>query len=251
MTQRTPDYGRSEVPASPILGPLAGAVLGAWSDRGVSANSPQGDFSMKILIADDDPASRSLLAATLEMFGFEVLVTADGTQAWEILQGEDAPQLAILDWVMPGLDGIQICQQTRALPTDRPPYLIILTSRDSKADVLEALNAGADEFLSKPFDPMELRARIQVGKRMITLQNSIADRVHELQAALNQVRTLQGILPICAYCKKIRNDQDYWQQVEHYIASNTEATFTHGICPECWEKHVVPQLEDIHRVEPK
>ncbi|MBP1627178.1 MAG: copR [Holophagaceae bacterium] len=207
---------------------------------------------MKILIADDDPVSRCALAAVLRGSGFEVLEAADGSQAWEILQDGHSPQLVILDWMMPGLNGLQVCRKVRGLETARPPYLIVLTSRDSKSDVLEALEAGADEFLSKPFDPMELRARIQVGKRLVSLQNTVADRVQELQAALDQVRTLQGILPICSYCKKIRNDQDYWQQVEQYIASNTGATFTHGICPECWGKHVVPQLDAMkHREEPE
>jgi len=202
---------------------------------------------MKILIAEDEPVSRCALVATVRSFGFEVVEAGDGDAAWELLQGEDAPRLAILDWVMPGLHGIEICERVRAQEKERPSYLIMLTHRASREDMLEALEAGADEFLAKPFDPTELRARLQVGQRMITLQNALADRVQELKAALDQVRTLQGILPICAYCKKIRNDQDYWQQVEQYIASNTGATFSHGICPECWEQHVVPQLDALKR----
>lgn len=200
---------------------------------------------MKILVADDDPVSRITLSAILDMLGYSVLVAEDGNQAWESLCRPDAPPIAILDWMMPGLSGIEVCQRVRAREREQSPYLVILTSRDMKIDVLEALDAGADEFLTKPVDPAELRVRMAVGKRIVTLQQSLADRVRQLQKALDQVETLEGIIPICSYCKKIRNDQQYWLQVEQYISDRTKATFSHGICPECLERHVRPELDEL------
>lgn len=202
---------------------------------------------MKILVADDDPVSRAILASSLGVFGCEAVEVEDGTAAWEVLQRPDAPRLAILDWMMPGLDGTEVCRLVRAKEMELPPYLIILTSRDGKGDLLEALEAGADEFVAKPFDPGELRARIAVGRRMLALQGTLADHVHRLQEALDQVRTLQGIVPICSYCKKIRNDEKFWEQLELYITEHTGATFSHGVCPECYETRVRPELEDLKR----
>jgi DNA-binding response OmpR family regulator len=144
--------------------------------------------------------------------------------------------VAILDWVMPGLPGTEICRRLRARADGVPPHLILVTSRERTEDIVTGLEAGADDYLAKPFMPEELRARVRVGVRVWTLQQRLAAQVEELQAALAHVNRLQGLLPICAYCKKIRNEQNYWQQVEGYIADNSDATFTHGICPDCEEK---------------
>lgn len=190
---------------------------------------------MKILIAEDDLISRRVLAATLEKFGYEVIVAADGVEAWAAFQGPDAPQLAILDWMMPGLDGVELCRRVRSDPTQLPPYLILLTAKSAKADVVAGLNAGANDYLTKPFDSTELRARVQVGVHVLELQNNLAVRISELEAALSQVKQLQGLLPICSYCKKIRDEQNYWQRVDHYLSEHAEVRFTHGICPECYE----------------
>ncbi len=202
---------------------------------------------MRILLADDDVVTRVSVAATLEMFGHEVLEASDGTEAWEVLQKPGAPMLVILDWMMPGMDGIDVCRRLRGLLPELPPYVIILTARDTQEDVLVALEAGADEFLAKPVNPLELKARVEVGRRLVSLQASLAEHGHRLQQALDQVRTLHGILPICSYCKKIRNDQQYWTQVEQYVSENTEAVFSHGICPQCWEIHVRPDMDDLLR----
>jgi phosphoserine phosphatase RsbU/P len=192
---------------------------------------------MRILIADDDKTSRSILVGVLTKIGHEVIATNDGQQAFEELQIPSAPSLAILDWIMPAMDGIEVIRAVRAIHTDKPPYLIMLTAKNDKADIIEGLQAGADDYLSKPFDVGELLARIEVGKRMIDMREIVADKVLKLRQAMDQISTLQGILPICAFCKKIRNDQGYWDQVEAYIARYTEAEFSHGICPSCLEKH--------------
>ncbi len=135
---------------------------------------------MKILIADDDVTSRAVLAGVLTKFGYEIVTTTDGEQALETLQGPDAPRLVILDWMMPGLGGLDVCRRLRAEPTDQPPYVIILTSKGGKEDVIDGLDAGADDYLAKPFDPGELRARVAVGARTVELQ----ERLAETRAAL-------------------------------------------------------------------
>ena len=128
---------------------------------------------MRILIADDDVTSRLVLAGVLKKNGHDVVVTVDGTDAWEALQRPDAPKLAILDWMMPGLAGVEVCRRVRTLPSDEPPYIIILTSRGEKSDIVAGLDAGADDYLAKPFDPGEFQARVAVGGRMIELQASL------------------------------------------------------------------------------
>jgi len=198
---------------------------------------------MKILIAEDDPVSRRVLAATLEKFGYEVEVATDGAEAWAALLDENAPHLAIIDWMMPELDGVEICRRVRALPTTTPPYLILLTAKSGKEDVVAGLDAGANDYLTKPFDRAELRARVQVGSHVLKLQTSLATRVRELETALSQVKQLQGLLPICSYCKKIRDEANYWQRVDSYLTDHTDVLFSHSICPDCYTTVIQPQLD--------
>lgn len=200
---------------------------------------------MKILIAEDDLVSRRVLEATLVKWGYDVVTCSDGAEAWQALQLKDAPKLAILDWMMPGMDGIEVCRKVREEENPEPTYIIILTAKDRGGDIVTGLQAGADDYVTKPFDREELRARVQVGVRIVGLQKSLADRVRELEDALKQVKQLQGFLPICSYCKKIRDDQNYWQQIESYITEHSEALFSHSICPDCYEKFVKPELEEL------
>ena len=197
---------------------------------------------MNILIAEDDPVSRRILEKTLAGWGYDVTVTVDGSKAWDALQGNDAPQLAILDGIMPGMNGLEVCRQVRKLARATPPYLILLTAMSAKDDIVRGLEAGANDYLTKPFDQNELRVRVGVGVQMLDLQNGLAERVKELEEALLQVKQLQGMLPICSYCKKIRDDDNYWQKVDTYISDHTHVQFSHGICPPCLEK-VMAELE--------
>jgi DNA-binding response OmpR family regulator len=199
---------------------------------------------MAILIAEDDPVSRTALELLLRHWGHEVIVTHNGAAAWEALRQPQPPALAILDWMMPALDGLEVCRRVRALPRAVPTYLILLTACSEKEALAVALEEGADDYLTKPFDSRELKARVGVGLRVVALQQGLADRVGQLEDALAQVKQLQGLLPICAYCKKIRDGQDYWQRVEDYLGAHAEVRFTHGICPSCLEDIMGLGLED-------
>jgi DNA-binding response OmpR family regulator len=198
---------------------------------------------MRILIAEDDATSRIVLATVLTKDGYDVTATDDGGAAWEVLQRPDAPRLAILDLMMPGIDGLDLVRRVRAIPSTAPPYLIIVSTKSEKADVISALDAGANDYLTKPFDPGELRARIEVGRRMIEMRFELNEKVDELKQALAEVRTLKGIVPICANCKNVRDDQGYWNRVESYLNEHTEADFTHAVCPDCM-KRLYPQFKD-------
>ena len=149
---------------------------------------------MRILIAEDDITSSALLKHMLAGWGYEVIVTKDGNEAWEALQAKDAPRLAILDWMMPGLDGVEVCRKVRQLDVSNPTYIILLTSRSSKKDIVAGLEAGADDYIGKPYETDELRVRVKVGERMTALQSALAEQVHSLREALAHVKTLQGIL---------------------------------------------------------
>ena len=172
---------------------------------------------MRILIADDDRMSTMMLSRSLERWGFDVAVAHDGASAWEQIVGDAPPELAIVDWMMPGIDGIELCRRLRAASLPTPVYVILLTARTSRQDLVAGLEAGADDYLTKPFDPDELRARIHVGQRTLAL--------------IANVKRLSGLLPICSYCKRIRSDHDYWEQVESYISEHTDARVSHGTCP--------------------
>ena len=198
---------------------------------------------MRVLIAEDDPISRRVLEATLKQWDYDVVVTTDGAKAWEKLARDDCPRLVVLDWMMPGLDGTEVCRRVRARSDGDTFYLLLLTAKAQIEDIVNGLSAGADDYVSKPFNRDELQARIRNGQRVIELQQQLRANIDELEEALAQVKTLSGLLPICTYCKKIREGDTYWQAVEEYLAEHSEALFSHGVCPDCYAKHVRPQLD--------
>jgi len=204
---------------------------------------------MQILIADDDRLSAQVLARTLTPDKFEVTMASDGVEALEILRRPNSPSLAILDWMMPKLDGPDVCRLVRGDASGARRYLILLTSRDAREDVVAGLEAGADDYLVKPCHQGELLARVSVGARVLALQEGLAARVEELQLALSQVKQLSGLFPICSYCKSIRSDENYWQQVDTYLTEHSNAHFTHGICPTCYAT-LSKELEEYARNTP-
>ena len=198
---------------------------------------------MRVLVVDDDAMIRRLLESTLTRWKYEVVIATDGEKAWEILKQDDAPSLALMDWTMPRMDGLELCKRVRTLRRLPRPYLIFLTAKGRIEDIVTGLEAGADDYMIKPFEREELRARIHAGLRVIELERSLADRVVELEEALHRVKLLQGLIPICAWCKKVRDDRNYWQQVEQYVTEHSEARFTHSICPDCRARYIDPEIQ--------
>jgi DNA-binding response OmpR family regulator len=203
---------------------------------------------MRILIAEDDAISRRLLESSLTKWGHDVVAVSDGRAALDILMAPGAPSLAILDWMMPEMDGVQVCQASRGPTMERILYVILLTAKGRKEDIVAGLDAGADDYLVKPFDRDELRARVHAGIRIVTLEQALSERVKQLEDALARVHELQGLLPICSYCKKVRDDKNYWHEVETYVTERSAAMFSHGICPSCRDGVLKVQLDELtHR----
>lgn len=148
---------------------------------------------MRVLIADDDMISRAVVKALLLKWGYEVLEVEDGNQAWDILNEKDSPRLVLLDWMMPGMDGLELCRRLRQSNDDNYHYIILLTGRDSKEDIIGGLEAGADDYITKPFVPQELEVRLRVGSRILALQHSLQEAL-ETQRHQAQHDPLTGIL---------------------------------------------------------
>jgi DNA-binding response OmpR family regulator len=198
---------------------------------------------MRVLAADDDRTTRLVLRHLLAGWGYEPVMAADGAAAWEILRGPDAPPVGLVDWCMPGVEGPELCRLVRTLPGP-PPCLILLTGREGAADLAAGLAAGATDFVRKPFDEVELRARVGAAARAATAERELAARVAELEAALAQNRSLRQLLPVCAWCKAVRSDADYWQRLEDYLGAQTGRRLTHGICPNCEARLTAEHLRD-------
>ena len=201
---------------------------------------------MRILIAEDDRVSRRLLEITLANWGHEILLAVDGLAAWHAMRAADGPSLAVLDWMMPGLDGVEVCRRVRDTSESQLPYIILLTSKGRSEDIAEGLGAGADDYITKPFNLQELQARIQVGLRIVRLHKDVQLRMTELEEVLSRIKKLQGLLPICASCKSIRDDSGYWNQIEIYIQEHSEADFSHGICPTCARRLYPDDLDKMY-----
>ncbi len=202
---------------------------------------------MRVLVADDDESIRRLLTSMLSDWGYEVVAAADGNEAWQVLMQPDPPPVAVVDWTMPGMLGTDVIRHVRSVARAYTPYLLLLTAKDRQGDIVEGLRAGASDYIVKPFDYDELQARLQTGVQVVSLQLELGERVKELQAALDQVKHLQGLLPICAYCKKIRDDQNYWHAVENYLTANADVHFSHGICPDCYQKVAKSEMARLGR----
>ncbi|MCO5169680.1 MAG: response regulator transcription factor [Planctomycetes bacterium] len=204
---------------------------------------------MKILVAEDEPVSGKRLELTLRALGHEVTVTRDGEAAWQTFQAGRFP-MVITDWVMPGVDGLELVRRVRAGQEGPGDYtwMILLTGRED--GMVEGLEAGADDFIPKPCAPAELRARIEVGRRVLGIKAELAARVRALEATLEHVRRLEGLLPICSYCKNIRDKQDAWHSVEEYVAQRSQASFSHSICPTCYRQHVAPLMAEHRKKNP-
>ncbi|MGE3727108.1 MAG: PleD family two-component system response regulator [Candidatus Sericytochromatia bacterium] len=201
---------------------------------------------MHVLIAEDDPISLRLTSKILNSWGYRVTESSDGQTAWDKLEADPAP-IVILDWRMPGLDGLSLCRRMRESETHTSTYILLLTGMEGKANLIQGLEAGADDYLEKPVDPAQLKARLNVGVRIVGLQQSLRQRLGELEQALANVKELRGLLPICSYCKNIRNDENYWQKLESYLSEHTHVQLTHGICPTCYQDVVQKELQEMRQ----
>jgi len=189
---------------------------------------------MKILAVDDDAVSRRVLSRALAGLGHEVHAVPDGSSAWDFLQDEPI-RVVVSDWMMPEMDGLELCRRIRARTTEDYVYYILVSGREAnKMTQREATDAGVDDFLHKPLQVDELWMRLRVAERILQYTR--------------QVRQLEEMLPICSYCKKIRDDRNYWQQIEGYINERTGSEFSHSVCPDCYENVVVPQIEGLKKM---
>lgn len=185
---------------------------------------------MRILIVEDDFDSREMLTVLLEQDGHDVVSANNGQEGWKAFV-EDRFPIVISDWLMPETDGLELCRRIRTSNVPYYPYVILLTALQGKNNYLAAMKAGVDDFVTKPYDPDELRARLIVAERIVKLQE--------------RVKRLEGVLPTCMYCKKIRDQRQVWIGIEQYISQRSEASFSHGVCPDCYEEIVKPELGRI------
>lgn len=176
---------------------------------------------MKVLVVEDEPISRRVLERTLERKGYTVTACENGTQAWALYQQGNF-RLVIADWMMPEMDGLELCRQIRQANHQDYCYYILLTAKTGKANFLEAMDSGVDDYLTKPLDADEIKVRLRVAERILALQTDI--------------KILRLTFPICAWCKRVRDDDTLWHSVEEYIATHNIADISHSICPDCQQQ---------------
>lgn len=183
---------------------------------------------MVILLAEDDLVTRSTLAAILGAQGHDVTEAEDGSQAWGAWQ-LSAPRVVVADWLMPEMDGLELCRKIRATPGRPYTYFILQTVRQGRESYMEAMDAGVDDFITKPAVAHELAARLRVAERILGLREELL--------------TLEGLLAVCSYCKRMRSaDGTRWSSLEGYIEQHSKAEFSHGVCPDCYDKHLRPHV---------
>lgn len=192
---------------------------------------------MKILAVEDDLVARKILVQALHRLGHEVAEASDGVEAIHALELQPV-RVIVSDWLMPEMDGLDLCRRIRGRVNAEYTYFILLTSRTADhANQREAIEAGVDDFLTKPLDLQELWMRLRVAERILRYAT--------------QVQLLEAFLPICSYCKKVRDDHNYWQQIEGYINQRTGSEFSHSICPDCYTRIIVPELERLKAEQAK
>jgi DNA-binding response OmpR family regulator len=189
--------------------------------------------AMKVLAVEDDAVARRVLGQALKHLGYDVALAVDGNDAWNQLQ-DDPMRIVVSDWMMPDMDGLELCRRIRARDKEDYVYFVLLTGKDAtQENQREAADAGVDDFLTKPLNPNELWMRLRVAGRILNYTQ--------------QLQQLQEMMPICSYCKKIRDDKNYWQQIEGYINERTGSEFSHSICPDCYDRVIVPELEELKK----
>jgi len=190
---------------------------------------------MKILSVEDEPVAQLRLEAALKSLGHEVVLAADGEAAWDALS-DPRLRVVVCDWRLPKLDGLELCRRVREKREDYVCFILLTQRQANEENLKAAMAAGVDEFLTKPVDAHDLRLRLHVAERILGFTA--------------ELRRLENFVPICSYCKKVRDDKKYWQEIESYIASRAGTRFSHGICPQCYEINMAPELKKLGIVIP-
>ena len=185
---------------------------------------------MKILAVEDDPVAIIVLEETLIALGHEVVLASDGESAWKLLHEQNC-RVVVCDWNMPELDGLELCKRIRSTPGEYVYFILLTSAVGSTQQRDHAMSAGVDDFLSKPVNMDDIKMRLHVAQRILQYTTHI--------------QKLEALIPICSYCKNVRDDQSYWKRIESYIAEKTGADCSHSVCPDCYKKHVIPQFEEL------
>ena len=208
---------------------------------------------IKVLVVEDDPFFQRVLTKRLLAEGYQVFAAGDGREGMKAIVSFE-PDLVISDWMMPEVDGLELCQSVKTGLKEAAPYFILLTAKGEISNKLLALDTGADDYLVKPCDQGELMARVRAGLRIVLLTQELRHTVEELHVANSELssaraeveRLTHEMLPICAFCRKVRDAEGEWHTLEDYVAQRTQADFTHGICPTCRIEHypaITPSAE--------
>lgn len=201
----------------------------AKGSRAESDARAEQEKASRVLIVEDEEVSRQILRASLKGRGYEVLEARDGQEAWNLFL-LNPTGIVVCDWMMPRLDGLELCRKVRRRTDSGYVYFILLTGRRiDREDYLHAMEAGIDDFLRKPLDAQELAVRLRVASRIVGMTR--------------RLRQLEGLLPMCMYCKNIRQENGVYEPVEDYLARHSNARFTHGICPECKKERFPEYVE--------
>jgi PleD family two-component response regulator len=204
-------------------------------DNVIKQNAPE------ILVVDDITANVQVISVMLKTRGYKVVPALGGKQALQIIR-DNPPDLILLDINMPEMDGYEVCEQLKADETLKEIPVIFITGLTETADMVKGFSMGAVDYIAKPFQIEEVCARVKTHLRLRRLQVELSNSLTELQKALVDIRTLRGIIPICANCKNIRDDKGAWQEVENYVKEHSEADFSHSLCPACAQK-LYPDIE--------
>ena len=191
---------------------------------------------MKILIAEDEYTTRLMVQVCLENWGYSIESVEDGKKAWDIINQKNPPQIAVLDWEMPGISGIDLCRKIKSLDRSSPIHVILLTARDSKNDISQGFEAGADDYITKPFNDDELGARIRVAERIVTIQSSLNSSLEELREALDMVQSFEEPVAVCSTCQKIGAFDGSWRTPEKLLEYPVDPRFFQLDCPSCKAK---------------
>lgn len=197
------------------------------------ANSKE---TSEILIVDDNVANIDVMITFLEDEGYNLSIATNGEMALKVAQ-HDKPDLILLDVMMPGMDGYTTCKKIKSNPEISDIPIIFVTAKKEIEDIVKGFRCGGVDYISKPFRQEEVLSRVDTHLRLRKLNQVQKELIKQLQTALNEVKTLSGLLPVCAYCKKIRDKDGNWHLMETYIRDRTEADFSHGICEKCYKLH--------------